>query len=68
MVLVYKDMQISTIEDIQKLKVKDLREIYLEEMIACTSTVYIIGAIIALKSCTILSSSFSRGGGCFPDA
>ena len=27
MVLVYKDMQISTLEDIQKLKVKDLREI-----------------------------------------
>ena len=27
MVLVYNDMQISTLEDIQKLKVKDLREI-----------------------------------------
>ena len=27
MVLIYKDMQISTLEDIQKLKVKDLREI-----------------------------------------
>ena len=27
MVLVYKDMQITTLEDIQKLKVKDLREI-----------------------------------------
>lgn len=27
MVLVHKDMQISTLEDIQKLKVKDLREI-----------------------------------------
>lgn len=27
MVLVYKDMQISTLEDIQKLQVKDLREI-----------------------------------------
>ena len=27
MVLVYKDMQIKTLEDIQKLKVKDLREI-----------------------------------------
>ena len=40
----------------------------LEEMVTCTSTVYIIGAIIAVKSCTILSSSFSRGGGCFPDA
>ena len=40
----------------------------LEEMITCTSTVYIIGAIIAVKGCTILSSSLSRGGGCFPDA
>ena len=27
MVLVYKDMQISTLEDIHRLKVKDLREI-----------------------------------------
>ena len=27
MVLVHKDMQISTLEDIQKVKVKDLREI-----------------------------------------
>ena len=27
MVLVYKDMQISTLEDIQRLKLKDLREI-----------------------------------------
>lgn len=27
MVLVYKDMQITTLEDIQKLKLKDLREI-----------------------------------------
>lgn len=39
----------------------------LEEMIACTSAVYIIGAIIAVKSCTVLSSSFSRGGVCFPE-
>ena len=29
MVLVHKDMQISTLEEIQKLKVKDLREILL---------------------------------------
>ena len=32
----------------------------LEEMVTCTDTVRIVGAIIASKSSTILSSSFSR--------
>ena len=32
----------------------------LEEMVTCTHTVLIVGAIIASKSSTILSSSFSR--------
>ena len=34
----------------------------LEEMVTCTDTVRIVGAIIASKSSTILSSSFSRRG------
>jgi len=32
----------------------------LEEMVTCTDTVHIVGAIIASKSSTMLSSSFSR--------
>ena len=32
----------------------------LEEMVTCTDTVRIVGAIIAFKSSTTLSSSFSR--------
>ena len=32
----------------------------LEEMVTCTHTVHIVGAIIASKSSTILSPSFSR--------
>ena len=40
----------------------------LEEMVTCTDTVRIVGAIIASKSSTILSSSISRRGRSFRGA
>ena len=40
----------------------------LEEMVTCTDTVRIVGAVIAAISSTILSSSFPRGGRSFPAA
>ena len=38
----------------------------LEEMVTCTDTVRIVGAIIAAIGSTILSSSFPRGRRSFP--
>ena len=48
MVLVYKDMQISTLEDIQKLKVKDLREILRSNSEATGGIVCFMGHVKSL--------------------
>ena len=58
MVLVYKDMQISTLEDIQKLEVKDLREILRSN----SETTGGIKADLVLKVYVILMRHMLRPG------